>query len=137
MEVATAVPLQQSQHRSKESGGGIELLATCVRNSPQLYPVMRVELFKSQLNQHEIARDESLFFKSAQCFPHDRDGRRWRKPGEEQLCLRQSTQSGIGSVASVAGNRNYTHFLRSRYSYRAGTISFGRIALSPLLLLCE
>ena len=54
----------------------------------------------------------------------------------QQLCLRQSTQSGISSAASVAGNRNYTHFLRSRSFHRAGTISLDRPA-GPLLLLCE
>ena len=37
---------------------------------------------------------------------------------------------------SVAGNRNYTHFLRSRSFHRAGTISLDRPA-GPLLLLCE
>ena len=44
---------------------------------------------------------------------------------------------------SVAGNRNYTHFLRSRSFHRAGTISLDRpsrhagSAAGPLLLLCE
>ena len=37
---------------------------------------------------------------------------------------------------SVAGNRNYPHFLRSRSFHRAGTISLDRPA-GPLLLLCE
>ena len=45
MEVATATAVT-AQHRSKESGGGSEL-ATCVRHSPRLYLVTKVELFKS------------------------------------------------------------------------------------------